>query len=104
MKDEINEESLNNSLYVAISKLYRIIIKMAKEEFKMIGLSPSHAFTLMLINSDEGISQKLSKKLNLDPSTITRSIDELEQKNLVYRMNEGKISNIFPTEEGQNLN
>jgi DNA-binding MarR family transcriptional regulator len=45
------------------------------------GLSPSHAFLMMLATDYPGIGQKeLSERLHLAPSTVTRFIDSLVHK------------------------
>jgi DNA-binding MarR family transcriptional regulator len=77
---------------------------MADEEFSKIGLSTSHAFALMTINTEPGLSQnELSKILNIKPSTTSRFIDKLENKGLATRKVKGKVSYIYPTEKGENL-
>lgn len=77
---------------------------MAEEEFIKTGLSPSHAFQLMTINKHPGISQKeLGKEMNIKPSTTTRFIDKLESRGLVTRKAEGKVSYLYPTHEGLDL-
>jgi DNA-binding MarR family transcriptional regulator len=70
----------------------------------MTGLSPSHAFLLMLVNATPGISQKeLARQLNLTPSTVTRFIDHLAHRGYLERRAEGKISEIYPTDKGSQL-
>lgn len=77
---------------------------MADEEFRAIGLSTSHAFALMSINMEPGLSQnELSKILNIKPSTTSRFIDKLESKGLATRKVKGKVSYLYPTEAGENL-
>jgi DNA-binding MarR family transcriptional regulator len=74
---------------------------MAEEAFRTTGLSPSHAFLMMLVNETPGISQKdLCDALKLAPSTVTRFIDTLVYKGFLERHSEGKISRVFPTEQG----
>lgn len=95
---------LCNCLYFASNKLNRIINRMAEEEFLKTGLSPSHAFALMTINYESGLSQnEISKKLNIKPSTTSRFIDKLESKGLVTREVKGKLSYLYPTDEGRKL-
>lgn len=95
---------LNNCLYFTANSLARVITRMAEEEFRKTGLSPSHAFLMMLANEKPGIGQKeLSEKLNLAPSTVTRFIDALVHKGYLERKTEGKTSNIHPTKAGQSL-
>ncbi|HMK54994.1 MAG TPA: MarR family transcriptional regulator [Methanobacteriaceae archaeon] len=93
-----------NCLYFTSNKLNRIITKIAEEEFLKTGLSPSHALTLMNINSQPGLSQKeLSKQMKIKPSTTTRFIDKLEAKGLVERKAKGKVSYLHPTSKGEKL-
>jgi len=91
-------------LYFTSNKLNRILNKMAEEEFIKTGLSPSHALTLMNINRQAGLSQKeLSEIMNIKPSTTTRFIDKLEGRGLVERKLEGKLSYLYPTSKGIDL-
>lgn len=95
------EEYLRNCLYFTASKLSRVIMKMAEEEFEATGLSPAYAFLLIIVNNRPGITQQeLGHALHLTPSTVTRFIDKLELKGLVTRTVEGKNSLIHLTEEG----
>lgn len=98
-----NNGILDNCLYFTVNKLSRAITRMAEESFRKTGLSPTHAFLLMLVNNKPGISQsELAKELHMMPSTITRFIDKLVMKGLIERKAEGKRSFIFPTEAGEN--
>lgn len=91
-------------LYFTSNKLNRILNKMAEEEFLKTGLSPSHALTLMNINYQAGLSQKeLSQIMNIKPSTTTRFIDKLEGRGLVERKIKGKLSYLYPTKKGIDL-
>ena len=103
-KDVRCEDNLCTCLYFASNKLNRLISKMADEEFSKIGLSTPHAFALMSINTEPGLSQnELSNILNIKPSTTSRFIDKLEIKGLATRKAKGKLSYIYPTEKGENL-
>ena len=69
---------LHNCLYFTANSLSRVITRMADDEFRRTGLSPSHAFLMMLVNDNPGIGQKeLCEQLHLAPSTVTRFIDAL---------------------------
>lgn len=104
MTDEKSCSIICNCLYFTSNKLNRIINKMAEEEFIKTGLSPSQAFQLMTINKHPGISQKeLGNEMNIKPSTTTRFIDKLESRGLVTRKAKGKISYLYPTEKGMDL-
>ncbi len=103
-KDVRCEDTLCTCLYFASNKLNRLISRMADEEFSRIGLSTPHAFALMAINTEPGLSQnELSKILNIKPSTTSRFIDKLESKGLATRKVKGKVSYIYPTEKGGTL-
>lgn len=98
------EDILCNCLYFTSNRLSRIMNRMADEEFSRIGLSTSHAMALMTIDLEPGLSQnELSKLLNIKPSTTSRFIDKLEGKGLVTRKVKGKVSYIYPTEKGLEL-
>lgn len=95
---------LHDCLYFTANSLARVITRMAEEEFGKTGLSPSHAFLVMLVNEHPGIAQKeLADKLQLAPSTVTRFIDSLVYKGYLTRQTEGKASKVYPTDEGKNL-
>lgn len=95
------EHLFDKCLYFTVSKLSRVITKMAEEEFAKTGISPTYGFLLMTVNEKPGISQnEICKILHIAPSTLTRFIDKLEGKGLVTRRSEGKNSFIYSTEEG----
>ena len=95
---------LHDCLYFTANSLARVITRMAEEEFGKTGLSPSHAFLVMLVNDHPGIAQKeLADNLQLAPSTVTRFIDALVYKGYLTRQTEGKASKAYPTDEGKNL-
>ena len=95
---------LHHCLYFTANSLARVITRMAEEEFRRTGLSPSHAFLMMLVIETPGIGQKeLCEQLQLAPSTVTRFIDTLAYKGYLTRRMEGKSSSVFPTEQGVNL-
>ena len=99
------EKYLHNCLYFTANSLARQISRLADEEFRLTGLSPSHAFLLMLVNEKPGITQKeLGLALNLAPSTVTRFVDALTLKrSLVERRTKGKSVRIFPTDQGREM-
>jgi MarR family transcriptional regulator, organic hydroperoxide resistance regulator len=88
-------------LLFSANALARAITKIADEAFAPTGLSYSHAFVLLLINKQPGIATgEIAKNLQLSPSTITRLIEKLESRGLVYRKAEGKNSRAYPTQKG----
>ena len=95
---------LHNCLYFTANSLSRVITRMAEQEFMATGLSPSHAFLIMLVNASPGITQKrLCQELNLAPSTVTRFIDALVYKGYLVRQVKGKTTLVFSTDEGRAL-
>ena len=77
---------------------------MAEEEFRITGLSPSHAFLMMLVIDRPGIGQKeLCEHLHLAPSTVTRIIDSLVYRGYLIRKSKGKTSEIYSTNKGKHL-
>lgn len=95
------DDFFNNCLYFTVNKLSRAITKMAEDSFVKTGLSPTHAFLMMLVIEKPGISQsELAEALHLKPSTITRFVDKLVEKGFIERKTEGKRSLNYPTEKG----
>jgi len=95
---------LHNCLYFTANSLSRVITRMAEEEFRRTGLSPSHAFLMMLVNDNPGIGQKeLCEQLHLAPSTVTRFIDSLVYRGYLTRQSDGKASKVYSTKEGEKL-
>ncbi len=95
---------LCNCLYFTANALTRVITRMAEEEFSVTGVSPSHAFLLLLVDATPGITPTaLARELHLAPSTVTRFIDKLAHKGLLKRQVDGRTTGIYPTEKGRAL-
>lgn len=89
-------------LLFSANALARAITAIGDEEFGRFGLSYSHAYLLCEVIDQPGITpSQLSETLYLTPSTITRLVEKLEQKQLVRRESEGKKTLIYPTAEGE---
>ncbi|GAB6927336.1 hypothetical protein JCM10914A_13190 [Paenibacillus sp. JCM 10914] len=95
---------IKECLYFTANRLSRVITKMAEDEFAASGLSPTYAYLLMSVYEKEGISQKeLGEILHLQPSTVTRLVEKLIVKGLVYNRVDGRMSLIYTTDRGKAL-
>ena len=95
---------LSGCLYFSSNKFVRALTKLAEDEFKITGLTPTYAFAVTIVNKNEKISStELADYLQMAPSTITRFVDKLVSKDLVDRRIDGKNSFIFSTEKGKKL-
>ena len=91
-------------MYFSANALARKIEKLAAECWAPVNLSPSHAYLLMIVVQEPGIQPGiLSEELQLTPSTITRLIEKLEEKKLVVRTVEGKVTNVYPTPKAKDM-
>ena len=98
--DAPEKNFLSTCLFFNTNSFSRHLLKLAEIEFKPLDISPAHASLLLLVFETPGISPKdLSRLLQLNPSTITRFIDSLVKKNLVFRENRGKAAYISPTQK-----
>ncbi|MBN8836515.1 MAG: MarR family transcriptional regulator [Sphingobacteriia bacterium] len=99
-----SESKYCQCLYFSTNALARKVEKLAVESWKKVDLSPSHAYLLMMILEEPGLQPGcLANHLQLTPSTITRLIEKLEEKKLVVRTTEGKITNVYPTPKAKEL-
>jgi DNA-binding MarR family transcriptional regulator len=98
------ESRYGRCIYFASNALARKTEKLAIASWKKTGLSPSHAYLLMIVLDEPGIQPgALSAELHLTPSTITRLIEKLETRKLVVRTNEGKTTNVYPTAKSREM-
>lgn len=95
------ESYFQNCMYFSSNLLNRAITKIAEEEFKSTGLSPTYAFLMMAVQEQPSITQKeLGEALHVTPSTITRFIEKLVYKGLVTTRSEGRMSYVDLTPLG----
>ncbi|MCU0335627.1 MAG: MarR family transcriptional regulator [Chitinophagaceae bacterium] len=98
------ESRYKQCLYFASSALSRKVEKLATECWQPAGLGPSHGYLLMVVIDEPGVQPSmLVEQLHLTPSTITRLIEKLEEKKLVVRTTEGKLTNVYPTPKGKDM-
>ncbi|HTL08332.1 MAG TPA: MarR family transcriptional regulator [Chitinophagaceae bacterium] len=91
-------------MYFSSNALARKTEKLALSVWKKVDLSPSHAYLLMIVLAEPGVQPgALSEELHLSPSTITRLIERLEEKKLVIRATEGKMTNVYPTAKSKDM-
>ena len=103
---EKNEQQCNGPLecclYFTANSLSRHINEMAEEAFAPTGLAPSYSYLMILVTDQPGLSQnELSHRMNLKPSTMTRFVEKLKQRELVYTNQEGRTVYVYPTEQGK---
>jgi DNA-binding MarR family transcriptional regulator len=104
VQGEKTESRYSACLLFSANALARAITAIGDEEFGRFGLCYSHAYLLCEVVEQPGITpSQLSETLFLSPSTITRLVEKLEQKQLVRRESEGKKTLIYPTDEGEAL-
>ena len=97
---ESNNSLLTCCLYFTANSLARVITRMAEKEFGKLGLTPSHAFLLMVAVDEPGISQKdLAGRLHLAQSTVSRFVDSLVLKGCIEKRALGKVAHVFLTEQ-----
>ncbi|HBJ1649214.1 UNVERIFIED_ORG: MarR family transcriptional regulator [Clostridium botulinum] len=98
------EQNFCECLFFTATRLKKIAAKIAEDELKPLGLSPTYVYILLGVKFKSGITQKeLSEELHLKPSTITRLIDKLVINGLVERRAEGKLSHIYLTNNGEKI-
>ncbi len=99
-----SDSRFSKCLYFSTNALARKVEKIAVENWKPIGLAPSHANLLMMVLDNPGVQPgSIAEEMQLTPSTITRLIEKLEEKKLVVRTTEGKLTNVYPTPKGKEL-
>lgn len=98
------KETEFSSLYFTANALWREVSSIADTLFADLGLTPSDAFFIRIVNDKPGVQPtEVSEKMSLAPSTITRMIEKLEKRSIVSRKMEGKYTYIYTSAKGQDL-
>ena len=72
-------------MFFVANSLARVLVKMADEAFRPLGLSPTQAFILMSIGREPGITMtRIARELRLDLTTITRTLDKMKTAHLIH--------------------
>lgn len=96
-----SDSMLDGNIFFLASALARKLSSEADGQFARFGLSASHCLILMLVDQNPDIQPSmLAEKLYLKPSTISRLVQKLEQRELVQRSSEGRKSLIACTTKG----
>ncbi|MDX1670879.1 MAG: MarR family transcriptional regulator [Balneolaceae bacterium] len=94
----------NRCLYFSSNALSKILGKMAEEEFRILGLAPTYAYLLMLINDKPGMQpSEISEKLVLSPSTVTRLVEKMERQGYLERKSQGRATLVESTTKGRDM-
>ncbi len=96
------ETEIRGCLYFTVSRLFRLVNKVAEDSFSEMDICPTHGFLMVLLKDDEeGLTvNKISETLTIAPSTVTRFVDKLVAKGYVERVKNGKQSIAKITEKG----
>ena len=93
-----------DNLYYTTTAFSRCISSIAENAFMDLGLTPSDAYLIMVVNEKPNVQPtEISEKILLAPSTITRMIEKLEKRSIVTRTQEGKYTYVAVTAKGKDL-
>ncbi len=99
-----SESRYCSCVYFSSAAFARKVEKIAVESWKPVDLAPSHGYLLIHVIEEPGVQPGcLADQLQLQPSTITRLIEKLEEKKLVVRTTEGKLTNVYPTPKSKEI-
>jgi MarR family transcriptional regulator, organic hydroperoxide resistance regulator len=91
----------NSCLYHASSALYRALTRLSEEHFRSAELSPTQGFILMTVKAAPGIIVRdLALVHQLDPTTVSRTLDKMAAKGLIKREGTGRAVRVFNTTRG----
>lgn len=95
-----------NTFYLLCKKMIKLTLKTIQPKLKELGLFPGQDLFLGFIANNEGITAiELAKLTNRKRSTITKSLQSLEQRNYIYKVANDKDKrkhHLYLTEKGKN--
>ena len=95
-------DQYNTCLYNAGAALGRSLTRLAEAHFRPIEITPTMGFVLMSAKTAPGINiTDLAYIHQLDPSTISRTLDKLASESLIVRNAQERIVEVFLTPEGK---
>lgn len=98
------QELLNMDFYFSIKKLNRILEKKTEDTYRKIGLSHSYALTLFILSQEDGKCYKeLADILCITAPSMTKIIEKLNHRGLVYLAPNGRTKHIHLSEKGKDL-
>ncbi len=98
------QESLDSCLFFTVKKLDRALNKLAEESFQKVGMTPTYAFILLILEEEDGRLQKdIAQILYIAPSTLTRLVEKLVYKGYVTTLTEGRTRKVYLTVNGREL-
>ena len=99
------KREVKSCLYFTISRLFRIVNKVAEESFSELDICTTNAFLMFILqDKPKGMSvNEISEALTIAPSTVTRFVDKLIIKKYVERVKSGKQSFTKLTRTGKNI-
>ena len=100
----VSRDAYCGCLFYTANAFARRITRMAEVEFLPTGLAPSSGFILMTVNDQPGISAgELARIMQLQPSTVTRLADRLEEEGFITRRSHRRFIHIYPTKKSSSL-
>jgi len=101
---KLSDSRYNECMYFISAAFARKVERLAVTSWKEVNLSPSIAYLLMLVIEEPGCQPTyIGHHLHLKPSTVTRFVEKLEERKLIVRTTEGKLTNIYPTPKGKEM-
>ncbi len=99
-----DENILGKCMYFTTGSLSRCVNDVANIHFEDLGISPSHAFLLVVIDKkDKANIKDLASELNLAHSTVSRNLELHIKKGYLIKTTESRSTFVHLTESGQEI-